>query len=83
MILLPVATFLLAWRNNAWFRELILSIDTGLLVILHSWRMVGMGFLFLYAYGVLPGLFAWLAGAGIIVIIVRSIIVVVIVIVAV
>ena len=26
--------------------------------------MLGLGFLFLYAYDVLPGLFAWLAGLG-------------------
>ena len=64
LILLPIATYLLAWRNSAWFREVVLSIDTGYLVILHSWRMVGMGFLFLYAHDVLPGLFAWLAGVG-------------------
>jgi hypothetical protein len=64
MILLPVVAFLLAWRSSAWFRETVLSVDTGFLVILHSWRMVGMGFLFLYAHGVLPGLFAWLAGVG-------------------
>ena len=64
LILLPVAVFLLAWRSSADFRATVLAIDTGTLVILHSWRMVGMGFLFLYAHDVLPGLFAWLAGLG-------------------
>jgi hypothetical protein len=64
MILLPIAVFAIAYRGNEAFRTRVLSIDTGILVILHSWRMVGMGFLFLYAYNVLPGLFAWLAGVG-------------------
>ena len=64
LILLPVVAFLLAWSNSAWFRDTVLAIDTGTLVILHSWRMIGMGFLFLYAHDVLPGLFAWLAGVG-------------------
>ena len=35
-----------------------------LLVILHTWRLPGSGFLLLYAFDVLPGLFAWLAGGG-------------------
>jgi hypothetical protein len=64
MILLPIAVFAIAYRGNEAFRTRVLSIDTGILVILHSWRMVGMGFLFLYAHNVLPGLFAWLAGVG-------------------
>ncbi len=64
LILLPVAVFALAWRSSEAFRTLVLSIDTGVLVLLHSWRMVGLGFLFLYAHDVLPGLFAWLAGVG-------------------
>ncbi|MDH3979812.1 MAG: hypothetical protein OEU91_04785 [Gammaproteobacteria bacterium] len=64
MILLPIAVFAIAYRGNEAFRTRVLSIDTGILVILHSWRMVGMGFLFLYAHNILPGLFAWLAGMG-------------------
>ena len=64
LIILPVATFALAWRGNESFRNHVLALDTGVLVMLHSWRMVGMGFLFLYAHNVLPGLFAWLAGLG-------------------
>lgn len=64
LIVLPVAVFLLVLRNSKTFRETVLSINTGQLVILHSWRMVGTGFLFLYAYDLLPGLFAWLAGVG-------------------
>ena len=56
--------FLLAWRNSPDFRATVLAIDTGTLVILHSWRMVGMGFVFLYFYDRLPALFALTAGLG-------------------
>jgi hypothetical protein len=64
LVFAPVAGFALAYRTNPTFRSSVLSLDTGILVILHSWRMLGLGFLLLYAYGVLPGLFAWLAGLG-------------------
>lgn len=64
LIIIPVTGFALAYRTNPTFRSYTLSLDTGLLVILHSWRMLGLGFLFLYAHDVLPGLFAWLAGLG-------------------
>ena len=64
LIGIPVAGFALGYRWHPTFRETVLSLDTGILVILHSWRMLGLGFLLLYAHGVLPALFAWLAGAG-------------------
>jgi len=64
LVFAPVAGFGLAYRTNPTFRAAVLSLDTGVLVIMHSWRMLGLGFLLLYAYGVLPGLFAWLAGLG-------------------
>ena len=31
---------------------------------IQAWRFAGLGFIALYAYGVLPGLFAWPAGLG-------------------
>jgi hypothetical protein len=64
LIIIPVAGFALAYRSSPTFRSYALSLDTGILVIVHSWRMLGLGFLFLYAHEVLPGLFAWLAGLG-------------------
>jgi hypothetical protein len=64
LIFIPVAGFALTYRSNPGFRSYVLSLDTGILVILHSWRMLGLGFLFLYAHNVLPGLFAGLAGVG-------------------
>lgn len=64
LIGIPVAGFALGYRWHPAFRKTVLSLDTGILVILHSWRMLGLGFLLLYAHDVLPGLFAWLAGTG-------------------
>ena len=64
LIGIPVAGFALGYRWNQAFREAALSLDTGVLVILHSWRMLGLGFLLLYAHDVLPGLFAWLMNNG-------------------
>ncbi len=64
LIFIPVAGFALAYRTIPTFRSTVLALDTGILVILHSWRMLGLGFVFLYAHGVLPGLFAGLAGLG-------------------
>jgi hypothetical protein len=64
LITAPVAGFALAYRANLGFRSLVLSLDTGILVILHSWRMLGLGFVLLYAYNVLPATFALLAGLG-------------------
>ena len=64
IIVLPPLGFLLAYRFSESLRAFVLALDTGLLVTLHSWRMLGAGFLFLHAHGVLPGLFAWPAGLG-------------------
>jgi len=63
-IFLPVLAFVLAYRYSPGLRARVADLDTGLLVILHTWRMLGAGFLLLYAFDVLPGLFAWLAGGG-------------------
>lgn len=58
------AAFVLAYRGVASFREYVLGLDMRLLVMLHSWRMLGMGFVMLYLFDRLPGLFAYLAGLG-------------------
>jgi hypothetical protein len=63
-IFLPVVAFLLAYRYSPGLRTRVADLDTGVLVSLHAWRMLGAGFLLLYAFDVLPGLFAWLAGGG-------------------
>ena len=62
MSLLPVVVFAVALHHSPALRATALSLDTGVLVILHSWRVLGLGFLLLYAHDILPGLFAWLAG---------------------
>jgi hypothetical protein len=46
------------------FRRFVLGLDTRTLILLHTWRMVGLGFLFLAAYGILPFAFAIPAGIG-------------------
>jgi hypothetical protein len=46
------------------FRHFVLMIDLRLATGIQAWRFAGLGFLALYTYGVLPGLFAWPAGLG-------------------
>ena len=60
----PVAIFLTAYGLSARFRRVVLSPDIATLTGLQHWRVLGFSFLLLYAHGVLPGLFAWAAGLG-------------------
>jgi hypothetical protein len=60
----PLIVFLGAFWMSATFRELVMGGDVPLLTALQSWRFAGFGFIALYAYGVLPGSFAWPAGLG-------------------
>ena len=60
----PVGLFGIAYTLNAAFRDWVLNLDLRHLVLLHSWRMVGMGFVFLYFHDLLPALFALPAGLG-------------------
>lgn len=46
------------------FKEYVLKLDMRFLIMLHSWRMLGMGFVMLYMFDQLPALFAYLAGFG-------------------
>jgi hypothetical protein len=61
---LPIAAFLAAYATLRSFRSYVLSLDLRLLASIQAWRWAGLGFLTLYAYGVLPALFAWTAGLG-------------------
>ena len=63
-LLAPVSLFLLGYRTIPPLREFILSADLRLIVGMQAWRWAGFGFLTLYFYGVLPGIFAWPAGLG-------------------
>ncbi|MDJ0948048.1 MAG: hypothetical protein QNJ94_03925 [Alphaproteobacteria bacterium] len=60
----PPILFLLAYGFSERVRGFALSLNLGLLTAFQAWRVLGAGMLFLYAYGHLPGLFAWPAGLG-------------------
>ena len=63
-ILGPPLLFLLALVSFPQFRAWALSLDPALLTALQGWRVLGGAFLFIYAFGLLPGIFAWPAGLG-------------------
>jgi hypothetical protein len=63
-LLAPLGLFLIGYRTVPALREFILSADLRVIVGLQAWRWAGFGFLSLYFYKVLPGLFAWPAGLG-------------------
>ena len=60
----PIALFLGAYWGWPAFRAFVLSLDLLLATAIQGWRAAGLGFLALYAHGVLPGAFAWPAGLG-------------------
>jgi hypothetical protein len=61
---IPLAVFFAAYFGGGAFRAFVLSADLRLVSALQAWRWAGLGFLSLYAHGVLPGLFAFPAGLG-------------------
>ena len=63
-VFVPVAVFLGIFGASPTFRRFVMSWDIRFLTMLQLWRVVGFAFLPLYAFGVLPGLFAWPAGLG-------------------
>ena len=60
----PLSLFLLGYWSIPSVREFILSADLRLIAGIQAWRWAGFGFLALYSYRVLPGIFAWPAGLG-------------------
>ena len=61
------ATFILfsvGYNRLPAFREYVLGLDMRFLILLHSWRMLGLGFVMLHLLDQLPALFAYLAGFG-------------------
>ncbi len=62
--LTPILVFLVAFWTVSSFRDFVMSIDLPVMVGIQAWRLGGLGFIALYTYGVLPGLFAWPAGLG-------------------
>ncbi len=63
-VLAPLIVFLVAYGISARFRAFVLALDLRLAAAIQAWRAAGLGFLALYVYGVLPGVFAWPAGLG-------------------
>lgn len=61
---IPLAVFFTAYFGWSAFRTFILSADLRLVTAIQGWRWAGLGFLTLYAKGILPGLFAFPAGIG-------------------
>jgi hypothetical protein len=60
----PLLAFAAAYRGSRRFRDAVLSVDLGLIAAFQSWRVIGLTFLFFYAFDLLPGAFAWPAGVG-------------------
>ncbi|MEX5283712.1 hypothetical protein [Nitrospira tepida] len=60
----PIMVFLTLYSVWPTFRWFILSLDLVPVTAIQAWRFGGLGFLALYAYGILPGHFAWPAGLG-------------------
>ncbi len=63
-VLGPILVFLAAFWLNGPFRDFVMSLDLEVAAGVQAWRLGGLGFIALYAYGILPGLFAWPAGLG-------------------
>ena len=60
----PLLLFFAALRLSRSFREFALSLDLRLIAGIQAWRWAGLGLLTLYAYNVLPAVFALPAGLG-------------------
>jgi hypothetical protein len=63
-VLAPIFVFLIGFWTVSPFRDFVMSIDLPVMAGIQAWRFAGLGFIALYACGVLPGLFAWPAGLG-------------------
>ncbi len=60
----PIFVFLAGLWVSRSLRELVMTADLRFLIAIQAWRFAGLGFLALYAHGVLPGSFALPAGFG-------------------
>jgi hypothetical protein len=60
----PLTLFLVGYSAIRPLREFIFSVDVRLIAGIQAWRWAGFGFLTLYTYKILPGIFAWPAGLG-------------------
>lgn len=62
--IIPVALFMSAYGLLPRFRAFVLAQDIRMLTMMQHWRVIGFGFLPLFAFGHLPALFALPAGIG-------------------
>lgn len=60
----PPALFVAVYLASPAFRTFVLSLDLRLLTAIQCWRVVGGTFIALQAHALLPGLFAYPAGYG-------------------
>jgi hypothetical protein len=63
-VAVPLIVFFALLRLSPSFRAFVLSLDLRLIAGIQAWRWAGLGFLSLYAYKVLPAVFAFPAGLG-------------------
>ena len=63
-LLLPLALYAMFYQRSAGFRVWVRSLDIRPLILIHGWRMLGLGFVFLGIHGQLSPVFAWPAGIG-------------------
>ena len=63
-VLLPLVVFFVALAASRTLRDWVLALDPRVTTVLQAWRFAGLGFLALYANGVLPAAFALPAGLG-------------------
>ncbi|HET7748899.1 MAG TPA: hypothetical protein VFK81_05930 [Terriglobales bacterium] len=63
-VIAPLIVFLTWYARSQGFRDFVLSLNPRTLTLMHTWRVAGYTFLVLYAYGILPGMFALPAGWG-------------------
>ena len=63
-VAVPIIFFFAALRTSRSFHDFLLAADLRFMTTIQAWRFGGLGFLALYAHGILPGVFAWPAGLG-------------------
>lgn len=63
-IALPLLGFAVLYGTSRSFRDFVLGLDIRPLILIHTWRMLGLGFVYLYFYDILSGWFALPAGLG-------------------
>ena len=63
-VVTPILIFSIWYWLSRGFREFVLALDPRTLTAVQAWRIAGFVFLVLYAYRILPGLFALPAGWG-------------------